>query len=105
LQLAKDSGNDPSNSLPFKSRLLILFPSVNDPGMVPWKLLLLKFNTDSSVLKFPKHCGILPLKLLLDKFMIWKVVILQIQGGISPVSLLFAIKRMYMDCGRIGNGC
>lgn len=73
--------------------------------MVPWKLLLLKFNTDSSVLKFPKHCGILPLKLLLDKFMIWKVLILQIQGGISPVSLLFAIKRMYMDCGRIGNGC
>jgi hypothetical protein len=37
----------------------------------------------------------LPLKLLLDKLMIWKVVILQIQCGISPVSLLFAIKRIH----------
>ena len=72
---------------------LFYLPLLNVSGMVPWKLFIPKFNTDSSVLKAPQ--AMLPLKLLLDKLMIWKVVILQIQGGISPVSLLFAIKIIH----------
>ena len=56
-------------------------------GMGPSKLLRLRSNTSRDFLKLSIHGGILPLKLLLDKSSVAREVMLQISGGISPISL------------------
>jgi hypothetical protein len=47
-----------------------------------------RFKTDRELLKFPIHCGIKPLKLLLDKSRNRRNLSLQIEEEISPVNLL-----------------
>ncbi|KAJ6881077.1 hypothetical protein NC651_027807 [Populus alba x Populus x berolinensis] len=47
-----------------------------------------RFKIERDLLKFPKHCGIKPLKLLLDKSRSRRNLSLQIEEEISPVNLL-----------------
>ncbi|KAJ6887655.1 hypothetical protein NC652_028806 [Populus alba x Populus x berolinensis] len=57
------------------------------PFTKPWSLLDFRTRIYSSG-SFPKHCGIKPLKLLLDKSRIRRNLSLQIEEEISPVNLL-----------------
>ena len=57
-------------------------------GMSPLKLLFRRSSTEAELLMLPKHCGSLPLKLLLDNWRITRDVRLQIAGGISPFKRL-----------------
>ncbi|KAJ6881085.1 hypothetical protein NC651_027815 [Populus alba x Populus x berolinensis] len=78
-----DDGIFPSNSLPFR-----LFPFENGEKIVPRRLFMPRFKSERELLKFPKHCGIKPLKLLLDKSRTRRNLSLQIEEEISPVNLL-----------------
>uniref|UniRef100_A0A6N2LT27 Uncharacterized protein n=1 Tax=Salix viminalis TaxID=40686 RepID=A0A6N2LT27_SALVM len=51
-------------------------------------LFMPRFKTERELLKFPKHCGTEPLKLLLDKSRNRRSLRLQIEDEISPVNLL-----------------
>jgi len=88
MQLMIDDGIFPSNSLPFRLRYPKLFSFENGEKIVPWRLFMPRFKTERELLKFPKHCGIKPLKLLLDKSRSRRTLSLQTEEEISPVNLL-----------------
>ena len=88
VQLMIDDGILPSNSLPFRLRYPKLFPFENVEKIVPRRLFMPRFKIERELLKFPKHCGINPLKLLLDKSRSRRNLSLQIEEEISPVNLL-----------------
>ncbi|KAJ6881193.1 hypothetical protein NC651_027909 [Populus alba x Populus x berolinensis] len=88
VQLMIEGGIFPSNSFPLRLRYSKLLSFENVEGIVPRRLFMPRCNTKSMLLKFPKHSGVEPLKLLLDKSRTRRFLSLQIEEEISPVSLL-----------------
>lgn len=99
IHLARDLGNGPSNLLLLRSRLLKWLASAKVSWMWPSRLLFFKCRVISSVLKFPRHGGIVLLKLLSDKERYWRELKLQIDGGIYPDNLLFETKKTCVEGG------
>ena len=71
---------------------------------MPERLFILKFKTSKPILKFDKHLGRLPTKLLLDKIRIERLVALHIDKGIFPAILLFAIEKKSVKGDGSGSG-
>ena len=69
--------------------------------MIPWKLFIFRSNT-WMLIEFPRHCGITPDKLLLDKRRYSSELKLQNDEGIAPVMLLCETENNDRNGGRAG---
>lgn len=97
-QLIKDGGNGPSSLLPFSLRKVKLQSFAYVCGMIPWKLFIRR--SKNFTVELTRHCGICPLKLLLDISRYWIELKLQNDEGISPVKLLSNTKTHLLWDGR-----
>lgn len=88
-QFTIDRGIFPFSALPLKLINFKLHSTEKFVGIWPWKLFPLSSNNERLLLKFPKHWGRAPIKLLWEKARNFRIFRSHTQEGISPAKFVF----------------
>jgi hypothetical protein len=87
VQLDRDFGTTPSSRFPLRFRAVKEQSAGNVSYILPMRLFLFSFRTNMELIG-KRHCGIVPLKELLDRSRYLRDVVLHIDSGICPWNLL-----------------